>query len=159
MLIVALTRGFAMDIFTVSMFGHRRIDEIRHLEELLAPVIHNLLRSHPYVSFLVGRNGDFDTVSASVIKSEQKKYGNGTGDLTLVLPYPVANLEYYKSYYDHILIPSPRHLVHPKSAITVKNRWMIDCSDLIIFYLRNDSGGAYEAMKYAKRKNKKIILL
>ena len=51
------------------------------------------------------------------------------------------------------------HGVHPKSAITLKNRWVVDFSDLVIVYVEKSKGGAYTAMKYAEKQNKKIINL
>ncbi len=36
---------------------------------------------------------------------------------------------------------------------------MIEQSELIIVHVERDKGGAYEAMKYAKKLNKKIINL
>lgn len=78
-------------------------------------------------------------------------------DITLVLPYMVADLEYYEKYYDSIIIPESVYGVHPKSAITLKNRWMIEQSDLVIVYVARKKGGAYTAMKYAEKLNKNVI--
>ena len=79
--------------------------------------------------------------------------------MTLVLPYAVADLEYYKRYYDYIFIPDSVEGVHPKSAIILRNRWMVEQSDLVIFNVMHKNGGAFAAMKYAKALNKKIINL
>ena len=148
-----------MNIFTVSLFGHRTIEDLRRLNEPLVPIIKELIRTKGYVSFLIGRNGEFDEYAASVIKHAQNEVGKQNSDITLVLPYTVADLEYYEKYYDNIIIPESVYGVHPKSAITVKNRWMIEQSDLVIFYVERDKGGAYTAMKYAKKLNKDMIHL
>ena len=115
------------------------------------------MQTKPYVSFLIGRNGEFDEDAASVIKHAQKELGKENNDITLVLPYAVARLAYYEKYYDNIVIPERLYGVHPKSAITLKNRWMVDMSDLVIAYVERTNGGAYEALKYAEKRNKKII--
>ena len=115
------------------------------------------MQTKPYVSFLIGRNGEFDEDVASVIKHAQKELGKENNDITLVLPYAVARLAYYEKYYDNIVIPERLYGVHPKSAITLKNRWMVDMSDLVIAYVERTNGGAYEALKYAEKRNKKII--
>lgn len=148
-----------MNIFTVSLFGHREIDNLRQLDDKLAPLIKEIIQAKPYVSFLIGRNGEFDEYCASIIKRAQKEVGKENNDLTLVLPYTVAKIEYYEKYYDDIIIPEKVYGAHPKSAITLKNRWMIEESDLVIIYIKRKSGGAYTAMKYAKRLNKTIINL
>ena len=49
-----------MDIFTVSLFGHREIDDLRLLEKRLSPILKELIKTNTYVSFLIGRNGEFD---------------------------------------------------------------------------------------------------
>ena len=76
-----------MNIYTVSLFGHREIESLRELENRLVPIITELLRTKIYVSFLIGRNGEFDEFAASVIKSVRKRLGIENCDLTLVLPY------------------------------------------------------------------------
>ena len=148
-----------MDFYTVSLFGHRKIENLFRLEEALVPVIKDLMLTKEYVTFLIGRNGEFDEFAASVIKRLQKEARKDNNDLTLVLPYVVADLEYYEKYYDNVLIPEIMHDVYPKFAITLKNRWMIDRSDLVVVYSEHERGGAYTALKYAEKKNKRIIRL
>ena len=65
----------------------------------------------------------------------------------------------YKEYYDNIIIPENLYNAHPKSVITLKNRWMIEQSNLVIVYVERNNGGAYTAMKYAKKLNKNVIQL
>ena len=148
-----------MKIFIVSLFGHREIDDLFKLEKLLFPVIKGLIQTKTYVSFFVGRNGEFDEYAASVIKRAQKAVGKENNEITLVLPYSVASIEYYGNYYDDIIIPGSLSGVHSKAAITKKNRWMVEMSDLVIVYVARNKGGAYKAMKYAKKLNKNVINL
>lgn len=147
-----------MNIFTVSLFGHRDIDDFKELKYTLVPIIKDLIESRPYINFLIGRNGEFDEYVVSVIKrmQEDRKENN---DINLVLPYKVANLEYYEKYYDGIILPEKVNKAHPKNAITLRNRWMIEQSDLVIVYVKQKTGGAYAATKYAKELNKKVINL
>ena len=58
--------------------------------------------------------------------------------------------------YDSIIVPDELADVHPKQAIRLRNRWMVDHSDVIFSYVDNRSGGAYEALKYAACKGKNI---
>ena len=148
-----------MDVFTVSLFGHRKIDDIQQLDLQLSSIVKELIKTKSYVAFLIGRNGEFDEYAASIIKRIQKEVESANSDITLVLPYKVAKLEFYEKYYDSIVIPDNVCYAHPKSAITLKNRWMIEQSDLVIVYIERDNGGAYTAMKYAEKLNKKIINL
>ena len=148
-----------MNAFTVSLFGHRKIDDLWRLEDKLAPIIKKLMQTKPYVSFLIGRNGEFDEYAAAVIKRAQKEVGKDNNDVILVLPYAVEALEYYEKYYDNIIIPDRIYGVHPKTAITLKNRWMIEQSTLVITYVEHEKGGAYAARRYAEKLNKKVINL
>ena len=146
-----------MEVFTVSLFGHRKIDDLRCLWNQLTPFVRKLIETKPYVSFMIGRNGDFDEYAASIVKQLQKNVGKENSDITLVLAYEVAGIEYYEKYYDAIIIPQSVYNVHPKLAIPLKNRWMIEKSDVVIVYVKRDNGGAYQAMKYAKKIGKKVI--
>lgn len=159
MLIVVRARVKAMDIFRVSLFGHKEIDNLKRLEDQLVPIIKELLQTKPYVSFLIVRNGEFDEYAASFIKIARREVGGENSDITLVLPYTVKDMEYYKAYYDSIIIPDILYRAHVKKAITLRNRFMIDCSDLVIVYVEKDFGGAYNAMKYAIKANKRLINL
>ena len=147
------------NIYTVSLFGHRKLYDLYRIDKYLVPILKKLIQQKPYVSFLIGRNGEFDEYAASVIKQIQKEFGKDNNDITLVLPYTVSDLEYYIKYYDNIIIPDGIEGMHPKSAITMKNRWMIDQSDLVIVNVEHNQGGAFTAMKYAEKRNRKIINL
>ena len=146
-----------MEIFTVSLFGHREIHDLKRIEEQLILIIKEIMQIKSYVAFLIGRNGEFDEYVASLIKSAQKKTAKQNSSLTLVLPYTVANISYFELYYDDIIIPDTAQNVHHKRAITIRNQWMIQRSDLVIVNVDHPNGGAYSALKYAKQLNKNLI--
>jgi hypothetical protein len=50
-------------------------------------------------------------------------------------------------------------MAHPKSAIQIRNREMVDRSDLVVFYIQRESGGAWQTMKYVKKQGKTYINL
>lgn len=77
--------------------------------------------------------------------------------MILVLSYPVKDYEYYKDYYDEIIIPDELHGVHPKAAITERNRWMVANTDVLIAYIRNEIGGAAACVHMAEQLGRKII--
>ena len=148
-----------MKVFTVSLFGHRKIDDLHQVDNALFPLIQELMRTKEYVSFLVGRSGEFDEYAASVIKRAQKGLDKVNSEMTLVSPYMLADFEYYEKYYDNIMVPDEIYGTHPKAAIVRKNKWMIEQSNLVIVYVKHNGGGAYAAMKYAEKLNKRIINL
>ena len=112
------------EIYRVSMIGHRIVEDF-DIEEKLYDLFCDMLRTKEYVEFYLGRNGDFDIMAASVIKRLKKNFRDDNSVMILVLPYPVKDYEDYEKYYDEIVIPKELYGVHPKAAITERNRWMV----------------------------------
>ena len=79
----------------------------------------------------------------------------------LIMPYLTNEFNTYKDYYiqsyDDIVVPEELMGIHYKSAIGKRNRWMVDRSEIVIDCTYRDYGGASPAVKYAMRKNKKVI--
>lgn len=152
-----------LEIYTVAFFGHRYIDNILKVEEQLEDHIRKLLQEHEYVDFLVGRNGDFDQCVSSSVLRVRKNFRDDNSSLILVLPYPTSeyinNEQYFEEYYSDVEISFEASKAHPKSAIQIRNREMVDRADLIICYIENKNGGAWQTVKYAMEKDKNIINL
>ncbi|MBD5144790.1 MAG: hypothetical protein HDT21_02560 [Ruminococcus sp.] len=152
-----------MNIYTVSFFGHREIENPLEIEKRLERLLHDIITQKEYVEFLIGREGEFDLLAASVIRRAVKNYGCGNTSLILVLPYMKAeyhnNKRGYLEYYDEIEVCSKSSEVHYKSAIQVRNRNMVNRSDLVICCIQRNSGGAYKTVQYAKKQNCRIVNL
>ena len=152
-----------LDIYTVTFFGHRYIDNPLKVETLLEEQIRKLINEKEYVDFLVGRNGEFDQCASSTVLRVRKNVRDDNSALVLMLPYPTAeylnNEEYFHDYYTDVEISYKASKAHPKSAIQIRNREMVDRADLIICYVKENEGGAYSTIKYAKRQGKSIINL
>ncbi len=152
-----------LDIYTVSFFGHRQVDNYFALESRLEEIVENLMRSKEYVEFLVGKNGEFDTLVASVIKRVQKKRGSENSSLSLVLPYKTSDIskdrDFLEAFYDSVEICRESESAHFKAAIQIRNRNMVSRSNLVIFYVSKKSGGAYQTYEWAQKSNKNIINL
>ena len=151
-----------LELYTVSFFGHRCLPDIFALEEQLIEILRELVMTKEYVEFLIGSDGDFDQLAASTVRFVIRNYGNGNASLILVLSYERAdyrdNRESFEAYYDEVLICYESSIAHPKAAIEVRNRVMIERSDLVICAVEH-SGGAEKAMRYALRQGKKVINL
>ena len=144
-----------MNTYTVSFFGHRMIDNVLEIENRLEQFIRTILREHEYVEFLVGRNGEFDQIVSSVIRRCKREYRSDNSAHILVLPYLTAefrdNEESFRDYYDEIEVCEAAAGSHYKNAHQTRNRAMVDRSDLVIFCIQRESGGAWQTMKYAKK--------
>ena len=152
-----------MNIYTVTFFGHRYVDNMFKIEEQLEPILKDLISKKEYVEFLVGRDGEFDQIVSSAIRKAKERYDYGNVSHILVLPYERAdyrdNKDSFEDYYDEIQISSSAAAAHPKAAIGVRNRDMCDRADMVICYVEKKNGGAYNAMKYAECIGKKVINL
>ena len=150
-----------MNIFTVSFFGHRIIDNPFSVEQKLEDLIRDLLRRKEYVEFLIGRDGEFDQIVSSTIRRCKRSVRNDNSALVLVLPYATAeylnNEQSFHDYYDEVEICAEAAERHFKSAHQTRNRSMVDRSDLVVFCVEHSSGGAYQTMQYAKKVNANIV--
>ena len=91
-----------MDICTVSLSGHREVERASEIEVRLEILLHDRITQKDYVEFLIGRDGEFDLLAASVIRRAVRRYGYGNTSLILVLPYMYRDNEhsYLDYYYD-----------------------------------------------------------
>ena len=148
-----------MNIYRIGFAGHRYIEGNYDLEDRLEGIIKAVLRIKEYVEFYVGRNGDFDISVVSAIKRAQKNVGHHNSCLILLQPYPMKDDEYYEKFYDEVQYPVDSR-THPKAAITKRNRWMIENSDLLVAFVEEGrGGGAMTTLKYAESRGLEIINL
>ena len=152
-----------MEIFTVAFFGHRYIDNPFRIEERLEEHIYRLLAEKEYVDFLVGRDGEFDQFASSAVLRVRKRYRDDNSSLILVLPYARAeylnNEESYHNYYSEVEISYEASKAHPKAAIQIRNREMVDRADLILCCIEREHGGAWQTIQYAIKQGKTVINL
>lgn len=152
-----------LNIYTVSFFGHRYMERTAEIENRLDKLLYELVTQKEYIDFLIGREGEFDLLAASAVKRAVHAYDYGNTHFTLVLPYMKAeyreNEQSYLNYYDELEICSKSAEAHPKSAIQVRNRSMVDRSDLVVCCIQHNSGGAYKTVQYAKKNGVEIYNL
>jgi hypothetical protein len=150
-----------LDIYTVSFFGHRQLNDFIEAESRLEKLIRELLTQREYVDFLVGRNGEFDQMAASTVLRLKRVVRDDNSSLVLVLPYMTAdcanNRESFENYYDRIEVCEAAASAHFKSAIQVRNRAMVDRSDMVICCIERKAGGAYQTIRYAEKQGKHIV--
>ncbi len=140
-------------------FGHREV--YKNVEGALSDIVEKLITEQNITEFWVGGLGEFDGKFASAVRAKKKQYPDV--QLILIKPYFSGELntnkEYYEYAYDDIIIPDAVAGVHYKSAITKRNRWMVDNCDVLVTFVYRDFGGAYDAKKYAVKSGKTVIEL
>lgn len=150
-----------MEIYTVSFLGHRQIENSVEVERNLERKITELIQTKEYVEFLVGREGEFDILVSSVVRRVKKQIAYGNCSLIWVLPYMKAefrnNEKEFLEYYDEVEICEQSAKAHYKSAIQIRNKSMVDRSDLVICCIQRKNGGAYKTVCYAEKTGKQIF--
>ena len=152
-----------LNAFTVSFFGHRDFNEYLKLEPYFENLLKDIISSHEYVDFLVGRNGEFDQFVSSTIRRLKRDYCSSNNSLICVLTHktreyrndPEALFNYYDELQIHPIVPG----IHHKALINDRNENMIIRSHLVICYVKKTSGGAYTAMCLAKKHGCPVINL
>ena len=146
-----------MKIIICSGFGHR---EFYGKASDLKAILENLIINQNVTDFFTGGIGEFDSEFAMAVKELQHTYTHIR--LTLVKPYFSnklnTNKEIFEELYQEIIIPDILSTCHPKAAITKRNKWIIEKSDFVVFYICREFGGAYTALKYAKKLANKYSL-
>ena len=138
--------------------GHRDCDS--SLREKIKEAITDLIENQGITTFYSGGMGNFDKLCESVVRELKQKHKDIR--LCLIMPYMTKRLntdkEYYAEMYDEIIIPDLGD-VHYKRAITERNKWMVDRSDVVLCYVIRNNGGAYKMREYGARMKKPIVML
>ncbi len=100
---------------------------------------------------------------SSVIRRTIRKNDYGNASHILVLPYLTAeylnNSDSFGEYYSNVEVCEHSATVHFRAAFQVRNRAVIDCSDMVVCCVEHHSGGAYKAMQYAEKNNRYLVNL
>lgn len=136
---------------TVAFCGHAQISQSEKIEKWLYDVTQKLIEQGA-TTFYLGGYGAFDSLAASVLREQKKRYSQI--ELVLVLAY--LNTGRDTSGYDSTVYP-PLETVPRRFAISHRNRWMVESADVVVAYVLRDWGGAATTLRCAKQKKKQII--
>ena len=136
-------------MFACTFFGHG--DSPDGLFLILKDTIVNLLIHHQVTVFYVGTHGNFDTMAYRAVKELQVEYPE-------IRVYRVLAYMPKEEISDSIL-PEGIELVHPKYAISWRNKWMLDHTDYVIAYTTHNYGGAAKYVKQAEKESKLVLYL
>ena len=135
---------------TCTFFGHR--DCPSNITNELKNTIVELIEREGVNRFLVGDKGNFDSCVARVLHDIKHDYP--LIDYCVVLAYmPKVNTSHPTIY------PQGIEYVPKRFAISYRNEWMINHSDIVIGYISRTFGGAHSFFEKAKRKGKTCINL
>lgn len=143
-----------MKVYRVTFVGQGVIENESKLKELLAERIARLLEEKPSVAFLVARENHFDTVADAATRLARSRCGNHHSTLSLSLPHTIDAVDLCQNY-DAVVYSVPME-PDPNRTVQSNRRAMIEQSDLVLGYVREDCGEAYHALEYAKKRGKSV---
>lgn len=139
-------------------FGHRDVFE-NISDQLYNTLLH--IAEQGCKKFYTGGMGEFDKLFSSAVRRIKSMFPDIK--LICVKPYMTKDInengEYLLTLYDDIIIPTELADVHYKAVIQKRNQWMIEESDLLVFYVRRKYGGAYLSQCKAQKLQKRIIYI
>ena len=135
---------------TVTFFGHK--DTPKSIEPVLRSTIIELIEKHNVTVFYVGNQGNFDIMVHRQLR-----------ELSLIYPinYSVvlAYLPNKNNGTENTIYPEGLESVPRRFAISHRNKWMINQSDIVVTYVARSFGGAWQFKLTAEKKRKIIIEL
>ncbi len=140
-----------MEKQTVTFFGHK--DTPKETEPTLRATLIDLIENHNAIKFFVGNNGNFDIMVRSVLEELSAVYPI---EYSVVLAYLPAQ-KYENENLKNTILPEGIETVPKRFAISYRNKWMIDHSDIVVTYVTHSFGGASQFKELAERQNKIVI--
>lgn len=157
-----MTENLNLNILkTACVTGHRKLKldfNANLLEEKLVEIIKS-----GYRNFLIGMAVGFDSVCFKILKKLREIY-----NLKLIACIPCENQEKNfsereKIEYFEMLLDADQKIYlskeYKKNCMNLRNFYMVDNSSLVIAYLKEQKGGTFNTVNYAKRKGKEIVYI
>ena len=142
---------------TCSFFGHRSIIDDVSVKQQLYEVVEELIVNQDVDTFLLGEMGDFEIIAGKVLNELKRSYPFIQRIEILCFAEQLNRKSKIQSdgfdYLDEL------DLYKRRARIIKRNQWVIDNSDILVFFVHSPYGGAYQSYLYAKKKKKDIINL
>ena len=136
-----------------TFFGHK--DTPKEIEPTLRSTLIDLIENKNVTAFYVGNNGNFDTMVRRQLEDLSQTY-------SITYHVVLAYLPTEKNRYDNLtntIYPEGLETVPKRFAISWRNKWMIQQSDIVVTYVNHNFGGAAQFKEMAERLNKHVINL
>ena len=136
-----------------TFFGHK--DTPKEIEPTLRSTLIDLIENKNVNVFYVGNNGNFDTMVRRQLEDLSQTY-------PITYSVVLAYLPTEKNKYDDLtntIYPEGIETVPKRFAISYRNKWMVEQSDIVITYVARTYGGAWQFKAMAERQGKKVIEL
>ena len=134
-----------------TFFGHK--DTPKEIEPTLWSTLIDLIENKNVNVFYVGNNGNFDTMVRRQLEDLSKTY-------PITYSVVLAYLPTEKNKYDNLtntIYPEGLETVPKRFAISWRNKWMIQQSDIVVTYVTHNFGGAAQFKEMAARMGKTVF--
>ena len=138
---------------TCTFFGHR--DTPKETEPALRLTLIDLIENKNATVFYVGNHGSFDAMVRRQLEDLSHTYH-------ITYSVVLAYLPTEKNKYDDLIntiYPEGIETVPKRFAISYRNKWMVEQSDIVITYVARTYGGAWQFKAMAQRQGKMVIEL
>ena len=139
-----------------TFFGHH--DCPSTIKPKLREVLSDLIENHGVEMFYVGQQGAFDGIVRSVLKELAPVYPHINYAVVLER-MPQKRDEFDTRDYSDTMLPEGIETVHPRFAISWRNKWMLKRSDYVVTYITHAWGGAAQFAEMAGRQKKTVVNL
>lgn len=136
---------------TATFFGHK--DTPKEIEPTLRSTLIDLIENKNVNVFYVGNNGNFDTMVRRQLEALSQTY-------PITYSVVLAYLPTEKNKYDNLtntIYPEGLEAVPKRFAISRRNKWMIQQSDIVVTYVTHNFGGAAQFEEMAVKQNKNVV--
>lgn len=134
-----------------TFFGHK--DTPKEIEPTLRSTLIDLIENKNVNVFYVGNNGNFDTMVRRQLEDLSQTY-------PITYHVVLAYLPTEKNKYNNLtntIYPEGLETVPKRFAISWRNKWMIQQSDIVVTYVTHSFGGAAQFKEMAVRQEKYVI--
>lgn len=142
----------------VAFCGHSDYIEKSEHRRIVLNYLENAV-GNQYCDFFLGEYGRFDEFAYTC--AQEFKENHKRCRLIYITPYLQASnsaldKKYQVERFDDVIYPELEN-VPLRYAISHRNRWIIEKSDIVITYVVREFGGAYVMYRQAKRKRKIVF--
>ena len=137
-----------------TFFGHRYCPS--SIKPKLREALIDLIENHTVDMFYVGQQGAFDSMVRSVLKELVLLYPHINYAVVLERMPPKRD-EFDTRDYSDTMLPEGIETVHPRFAISWRNKWVIKQSDYVVTYITHSWGGAAQFAELAEKQKKTVI--
>ena len=136
-----------------TFFGHK--DTPKEIEPTLRTTLIDLIENKNVTVFYVGNNGNFDSMVHRQLEDLSHTYPI---TYNVVLAYlPTKKSEY--DDYTNTILPEGIETKPKRFAISYRNKWMVEQSDIVVTYVTHNFGGAAQFKALAEKQGKTVIEL